>query len=260
MMATAAEVKRANRRLYDAVGAGYESLDGRRSGVLERWVRERLAELSARAGGDLLLDIGSGSGLVTRAGRGLFRKTIALDLSPGILAACGGHADWRVAADSDALPLADESADVVSCFAVLHHLHDAATLAREVARVLRPGGCFWSDHDMEAAFRRRFRWPLAGYRRLRGADRHYAAAGIDAATYALAEYREDGVETSRFLGQLRDSGLSARADFHWFGLSGLTNRLFGERRLRQGWAPLLRIVASKAPAAVAGHKAHAGRG
>ena len=51
-----------------------------------------------------------------------------------------GLADDRIAADTDMLPIAAESVNVVSCFAVLHHLFDAGTLAREVARVLKKGG------------------------------------------------------------------------------------------------------------------------
>ena len=46
--------------------------------------------------------------MVTRAAEGIFERTIALDLSPRILAAAGPIADWRLAADTDALPMADK--------------------------------------------------------------------------------------------------------------------------------------------------------
>ncbi len=193
------------------------------------------------------MDLGSGSGVVSREARGVFDETIALDLSPAILAASETVSDRRIAADTDALPIADESVDAVTCFAVLHHLYDAGGLAREVARVLKPGGVFWSDHDMDLAFYSRFRWPLKVYRRLRAADEKYARASsdIDAETYALAEFRENGVDGQRIVGQLRDARLHPEASFHWFGLTGLTNRLFGERVCARGWAPLLSITAVK---------------
>ncbi len=242
---TATDVKRANRRLYDAVADGYEVVDGRRNEALAQWIRGRLSRLADAHGCGRLLDLGSGSGVVTREGRGLFDQTIALDLSPAILAEAGDIADARVAADTDALPIADASVDVVTCFAVLHHLFDAAGLVREVARVLKPGGVFWSDHDMDLTFYNRFRWPLRVYRRLRAADVKYvrASTDIDAETYALAEFREDGVDGSRVMGQLRDARLRPEAKFHWFGLTGLTNSLFGERSSARGWAPLLSITA-----------------
>ncbi|MFH1419135.1 MAG: class I SAM-dependent methyltransferase [Planctomycetota bacterium] len=242
---TVAEVKQANRRLYDSVADDYEAIDGRRDEKLLDWIRTRLRKLAEEHGNAVLLDLGSGSGAVTKAARGIFERSIATDISPGIIAAAGPVADVRLAADSDALPLADGVVNVVSCFAVLHHLCDTSRLAREVARVLKRGGVFWSDHDMDLAFHRRFRWPLAGYRWLRGADRHYCDAGIDAETYALAECREDGVDAALVLRELRAAGLDARAEFHWFGLTPWADRLFGDRVRPRGWAPLLRILATK---------------
>ncbi|MEE9294089.1 MAG: class I SAM-dependent methyltransferase [Phycisphaerae bacterium] len=245
---TAADVKRANRRLYDAVADAYEAIDGRRDATLSAWIRSRLEELAGVHGDAVLLDVGSGAGVVTRAARGIFARTIALDLSPGILATAGTAADARVAADTDALPIADESVNVVTCFAVLHHLYDTAALVREVQRVLAPGGAFWSDHDMDSAFYRRFRAPLTIYRRLRGAGDKYAqaASGVDARTYTMAEFREHGVDSQRVVDQLRRARLEPRASFHWFGLTPFTNHLFGKRRHPRGWAPLLSIVATKA--------------
>ncbi len=244
---TAETVKRANRTLYDTVAGRYETVDGRRDGTLSRWIRQRLQALAVEHGNGLLVDLGSGSGVVTLAAQGLFAKTLAMDLSHGILSAAGPIATYRLTADVDALPLASESADVVSCFAVLHHLYDTGSMAREVARILRPGGAFWSDHDMDADFYRRFRWPLAAYRKLRGAGRRYADAGgeLDEATYALAEYRENGVNSADVVRLLKEAGLDVSVSYHWFGLTPVTNRLFGRRSRGRGWGPLLRIVAVK---------------
>ncbi len=244
---TVDEVKRANRRLYDAVADRYEAVDGRRGATLVAWIRSRLEQLAAAHGRERLLDLGSGTGVVTRAARGVYEQTIAIDLSPKILAAGGAVADQRIAADTDSLPMADESVDLVTCFAVLHHLQNAESLVGEVARVLRPGGAFWSDHDMELAFYKRFRWPLAAYRRLRAADRKYMreAPDIDAATYALAECHENGVDSRQVLRWMGDARLEPRASFHWFGLTPLTDRLFGQRDRSRGWGPLLSIVAVK---------------
>jgi SAM-dependent methyltransferase len=248
--AAIAEVKQANRRLYDQVAGNYEAIDGRRDDALFEWIRSRLSSLASIHGEEVLLDLGSGSGLVTRAARGIFRRTIAVDISHGILEAAGPIADMRVAADTDALPIAERSVNVVSCFAVLHHLYDTNLLAGEVGRVLKAGGAFWSDHDMDAAFYRRFRWPLVGYRRLRASERRYEEAGVDARTYTLAECRENGVDGRLVVSQLAAAGLRATAEYHWFGLMSLTNRLFGRTTRSCGWAPLLRIVAVKpSPAA-----------
>ncbi|MBK8268879.1 MAG: class I SAM-dependent methyltransferase [Planctomycetes bacterium] len=243
------DVRTANRRLYDAIGSRYENIDGRRDESLFRWIRKTLTQLSHRHGNGDLLDLGTGSGVVIRAAGDLFENCIALDLSPSMLASIRVNGAHRIAADVDHLPFRDESMDVITCFAVLHHLVDSERLAREVARVLRPGGVFWSDHDIELKFCRRFRGPLSLYRRLRGADRHYmdGQSRLDRKTYDLAECRESGVDSSQTFDDFKRANLDTTACFHWFGLTPLTNRLFSNRMFPKGWAPLLRMIAVKPP-------------
>jgi SAM-dependent methyltransferase len=71
----------------------------------------------------------------------------ALDLSPGYLgevarrAAANGVGIDLVQADGERLPFADGAFDAVWGNAVLHHLNTARA-ARELRRVLRPGGVF----------------------------------------------------------------------------------------------------------------------
>jgi SAM-dependent methyltransferase len=99
------------------------------------------------ARGKVALDLGCGAGenAVMLALRGARVK--AVDISPELLQV----AEHRLAANAVTsgvglfvgsaydLPLADESVDVVFGIAILHHL-DLETVAREVRRVLRPGG------------------------------------------------------------------------------------------------------------------------
>lgn len=237
----------ANRRLYDSVAERYERIDGRRNSDLERWIRDELKRLAERHGNGVLLDLGTGGGVVIRAGAGVFRRSIALDLSPRMLETLSSTTADRVVADVDALPIRDGSIDVVTCFAVLHHLPDSMRLAREAARVLRPGGVFWSDHDIEREFCRRFRWPLGVYRRMRAARSRYSES-VEASAhddYADAECRENGVDARETVRDFTDAGLSARAQYHWYGLGPATNRLFSRRTHSRGWAPLLRLTAVK---------------
>lgn len=60
-----------------------------------------------------------------------------------------------VVADAHALPFADASFDFVFSFAVFEHLHSPWIAAKEIARVLRPGG---STYHLSA-----FMQPLHGY-------------------------------------------------------------------------------------------------
>ncbi|UCG12906.1 MAG: class I SAM-dependent methyltransferase, partial [Deltaproteobacteria bacterium] len=120
---TGNHVKAANRQFYDAVADQYEEIDGRRSSTLETWLRKNLTTVRKRAPGGSLLDIGTGSGMVTRCAGGLFVLRVGIDLSSRILVANRNAFNFGVTADVDSLPFADKSFDVITCFAVLHHLY-----------------------------------------------------------------------------------------------------------------------------------------
>lgn len=241
------KVKEANRRLYDAIADRYEDIDGRRSSALEEWLRRNLSDIGSRAAGGRLLDIGTGNGFVTRCAKGLVKMRVGTDISPRILAVSKSSFDLGVAADLEHLPFADSTFDMVTCFAVLHHLHAFDGLASEVARVLKPHGIFYSDHDMDAAFYRRYRVPLRLYRKISNAKAKYIRANekITGDMYDLAECRESGVEAPHIVGLLEKAGLTVEVKYHWFGLTKVTDTLFGKRQSRRGRAPLLAIFGKK---------------
>src|SRR5262245_8040667 len=110
----------------------------------ETWVRPAFAALGDVTG-LRVLDYGCGHGMaaVVLARRGA--RVMAFDLSPGYLAEARNRARANgvcvdyVCADGERLPFADGSFDRVWGNAVLHHL-DMDRAARELRRVLRPGG------------------------------------------------------------------------------------------------------------------------
>ena len=107
-----------------------------------RFVAPWLAD-AARGRTDLrLLDCGCGTGanlaLLARHGR-----AFGFDLTVRGLAFARAHGETRVTrASIDAMPYPDASFDVATSFDVLYSLPDGveAAAAREIARVLRPGG------------------------------------------------------------------------------------------------------------------------
>jgi len=110
----------------------------------ETWVRPALARLGDVRGLDVL-DFGCGHGMaaVVLARRGA--RVTAFDLSPRYVVECqtraasNGVALRALAADGERLPFAKGSFDRIWGNAVLHHL-DLDSAARELCRVLRPGG------------------------------------------------------------------------------------------------------------------------
>jgi len=117
----------------------------------ERWARGAelvyrpiAAELVASSPhpltGRVVLDAGAGTGAASAALRRRGAKTLATDLSAGMLA---WHAAARppcAVADIRALPLRTGSVDDAVAAFVLNHLTDPGTGLAELARVTRPGG------------------------------------------------------------------------------------------------------------------------
>jgi ArsR family transcriptional regulator len=122
--------------------------------LADRWVELgqefRTGALRAEALGALapreltVADLGCGAGFLTAYLAGRFARVIAVDHAERMLAA----ARRRVAADNvefrrgevEHLPLADAEVDAAFANLVWHHVADMDGAARELRRVLRPGG------------------------------------------------------------------------------------------------------------------------
>lgn len=240
-------IKKANRQFYDAIAKNYEEIDGRRSPGLESWLHLNLINIRKRCSGGNLLDIGSGSGLVTRCSQDLFKLRVSLDISEKILISSHDSFDSGIVADIDHLPFAAHSFDLITCFSVLHHLYSFEPLILEVSRVLKPGGIFYSDHDLDKRFNERFHLPFFLYRRLHNAKYRYMRISdkITPELYNLTEWQQKGIDSEYLVSLFRKEGFSLEYHFHWFGLSFFSDMLFAKRNYSYGWAPLLSLSAVK---------------
>ncbi len=107
------------------------------AGAYDDWI---LRQLPARCG--RVLEIGCGTGQLTRRLAARAEQVTAIDLSPKMIerarAAGGDNIDYRVA-DAVAWPFPDREMDCAVSLATLHHLPFETTLTA-MARSLRPGG------------------------------------------------------------------------------------------------------------------------
>jgi SAM-dependent methyltransferase len=98
-----------------------------------------------------VVDLGAGTGKLTRGLVALGHRVTAVEPLPEMLEhLCRAVPDAiPLAGSAEAIPLPDESADVVVCAQAFHWFDHAAALP-EIARVLRPGGrvaLVWNTRD-----------------------------------------------------------------------------------------------------------------
>jgi arsenite methyltransferase len=100
--------------------------------------------------GDAVLDIGSGSGtdlLIAALSVGPRGRAMGLDMTAAMRRKAEANARTMglgtvelIDGNAEEIPLPDESVDVVTSNGVINLVPDKAAAAREIARVLRPGG------------------------------------------------------------------------------------------------------------------------
>lgn len=89
------------------------------------------------------LDIGCGGGSTLEALAPYFSKLYGVDLAMYLLSPMAEKVAFnKVDLNFDSLPYPDETIDVVTAFQVIEHLENPFLVAREVNRILRPGGLF----------------------------------------------------------------------------------------------------------------------
>ena len=133
------------------------------------WYRERRHLLAGQVRGlrpGVALDVGAAGGGNTRVLRDLGWRATALEYGSAGAEVARGRGLPVLRGDATALPLAAGSVDLVVAYDVLEHLVDDVAAAREVMRVLRPGGHFlvavpadprlWSAHDEAVDHVRRY--------------------------------------------------------------------------------------------------------
>ncbi|NLH71216.1 MAG: class I SAM-dependent methyltransferase [Brooklawnia sp.] len=105
------------------------------------------AEIARRVCGDVIVDLGCGTGLATAT---LNAHVIGVDSSAEMLRRAKGRCDQVVLASAERTPLHDESVNAVVVANVVHACASPTAVVREALRIVQPGGrvlITWpSDH------------------------------------------------------------------------------------------------------------------
>jgi SAM-dependent methyltransferase len=231
-MTSSAEQRQIDRnvRIHDRIAGRYECTHDE---IFNEPEQARLRAALARAVAGLeggsqrlrALDFGCGSGNLTRQLLALGFDVVAADVSPAFLRLIERrHAGESVSTrhlDGESLAgLADESFDLVATYSVLHHIPDYLVAVAEMARVTRPGGVVYIDHEHAPGYwtpdvardeflrrARRFDWrkfliPREYYGKLRRLliDPHYSNEGD------IHVWPDDHIEWDRLAARLASAG------------------------------------------------------
>ena len=129
------------REYFDRVSGDWDEMRKRFFG---EGVRRAAIEAAAIAPGQLVADVGTGTGFMAQGALDAGARVIGVDNSEGMLAEVTRRFEGRPfeprRGDTDALPLADGEVAAVLANMVLHHAPDPPAAIREMARALAPGG------------------------------------------------------------------------------------------------------------------------
>ncbi len=113
-----------------------------------------LEVLKPLAGNKDVLEVGAGTGLIMKGLEGTARRLTGLDISAGMLQAASKRGFKVVQGSATDLPFENEQFDLAYSFKVLAHVPEIEKALKEMARVLRPGGCLVAEFYNAVSIRR----------------------------------------------------------------------------------------------------------
>jgi SAM-dependent methyltransferase len=152
----------------------------------------------------LVVDLGCGTGLSTRAWAGRADRVVGVEANPAMAAQADTAPDATeleyIVRYADDTGLVDRTADIVTCAQSFHWMDPAAVLP-EAARILRGGGVFGAyDYDVVPVIEPSVDAAFAANVAARGAARE--RLGLEAGSSTWPKHGH--------LGRMRDSGLFAQ--------------------------------------------------
>lgn len=231
-----------NRIFYDLVAPFYDKADGRRRP--QQWLEDNIRQLAETTPAGSFLDVGSGTGYVATIALKYFKRVVALDYSGEMLKQIKDPRIEKVKGSAYYLPFNDGEFDAVCTFATLHHLEQWGRAIDEIYRVLRKGGAYYSDHDLDAHFYNRYKFLVDFFRRVRRPQERYSRFLPDAVEKIEDLYHESEVhgfglpsdQLQELLKKLFSAGTMA---YHYRGIVPLN------KNYERGEAPLIQAFCFK---------------
>ncbi|NLZ42600.1 MAG: class I SAM-dependent methyltransferase [Comamonadaceae bacterium] len=137
------EHRRFLQRIFDDTAVDYDRVEGVLALGSGRWYRRQALARAGLGSGMQVLDVGCGTGLLTREALALVGpagEVVGVDPSPGMMGKARLQGARLLVGRAEAIPLPDASVDFLCMGYALRHIDDVDTTFAEFRRVLRPGG------------------------------------------------------------------------------------------------------------------------
>ena len=116
-------------------------------------VKKLLLKYGQKGRFNSLLDIGCGTGFILNIAKEHFTYVVGVDITPKMIEKidCTKNVDVCIAS-SESLPFEDNSFNICTAYAFLHHLLEFESTLMEAYRVLKKGGILYTDQDPNLHF------------------------------------------------------------------------------------------------------------
>lgn len=200
-------IKEANRQYHNKHASQYDEFTMRGN-------FSRVEPMFKKHSGGAFLDLGCGTGEQLKIAKKYFDEVYGIDCSEGMVNIAKKVTGNVVLGDVGSVPFLSKF-DFINCYSVLHHLYEQGPFIKEVYRLLKPGGVFYSDNDSNRNFYRIFKgWLLFRRHFLRKKNQILSLEMKE--LEKLAEYHSKGLNAEELAWQFRRVGFSfVNVEYHY---------------------------------------------
>ena len=142
----------ANQKLHASEANTYKRTQPHYRPENKRKIDKILRKLEKQTGGFRLIDFGCGQGFIIDLAEKYFSKITGVDvckeMTDKINVSKHKHSNVNIInSPIDCIPVGNESYDVCTAYAALHHFSNLYDVFKEAYRILKDGGIFWSGLD-----------------------------------------------------------------------------------------------------------------
>jgi len=213
------------KKYYDSIAHNYEAIDGRRKKHFKA-LKIIIQNLATITPAKTFLDVGAGTGYISKLAANHFKQVVAIDISQKMLDQINDNRIATICMPFKDMDIWESQFDVVCCFATLHHIEEIPRLIQLCYKVLKPNGILYTDHDMDDYFYQKNKIFVDAYRKITNRPQE-------------AEFHNNGIPSTAIAEYVKSCFGHVALFYHWEGFIP-----FLKPSTKKG-SPLVRMFAAK---------------